>query len=103
MGELVYQRDSKKPLYVSTQVFRMLYLLGKSEDATGDEIADDILRQAIREQHPQLLEHLGEIERLEKELIKKLQKHQKHEKRNNTTGAAPVEGGAEAGGKTNPV
>ncbi len=81
MSNLIYERESKKPLYVSSSIFRALWLLSKAEGipeegriVTPDEIADQILRQAIREQHPQLAEHQKEIEKLEKTLIESLKK-----------------------------
>lgn len=70
-----------KPHYLSTEVSRWLWLLAKAERQsdddptrriTPDEIADQILRQAIREQHPQLVKHQKEIDALEKKLIKSL-------------------------------
>lgn len=73
-----------KPIYISTDVSRMLWLLSKAETrqakdtghltVTPDEIADTMLRQAIREQHPQLPEHLASIDKLEKEIIKSISK-----------------------------
>lgn len=71
-----------KPLYISTETWRCLWLLSKAEafegdpsrSSTPDEIADIMLRQAIREGHPELPTHLNEINKLEKELIKKLRK-----------------------------
>ena len=69
----------RDPIYVSVEVWRWLRLLAKSESIpeenrimTADEIADQILRQAIREQHPQLPEHQKEIDKLEKQLIETL-------------------------------
>jgi hypothetical protein len=78
----------EKPIYISTEVHRMLWILAKADKTspkneqdsrdsgirivTPDEIADAILRQAIREQHPQLPERLAEIDRMEKEIIKSL-------------------------------
>ena len=55
-----------KPIYLSYEVWRSLWLLSKAEsqhrDFLGpDEIADQILRQAIREQHSRLMEHQAEI------------------------------------------
>jgi hypothetical protein len=71
---------------VSNDVWRALWLLSKAdlrrpkESAnigvpiqTPDEIADDILRQSLREVHPQLFEHQKAVETLEKELIRTLQ------------------------------
>lgn len=89
------------PIYLSTEVWRWLRLLAKAEsnkptkDGSGtydpqvgtylsdrkftpDEIADTILRQAIREQHPTLAEHQKKIDKLEKELIEELQRETKH-------------------------
>lgn len=78
-----------KPIYISTEVSRMLWLLSKADQkpareeflggtrpaeiTTPDEIADTLLRQAIRELYPQLPEHLSKIDKLEKEIIKSLQ------------------------------
>ncbi len=42
---------------------------GVAQKSTPDQIADDILRQAIREQHPQLLADQKDIEIQEKKLI----------------------------------
>jgi hypothetical protein len=73
-----------KPIYLSSEVFRALWLLARAElrpidgqgfeapIATPDEIADQMLRQAIREQHPTLLAHQAEIEKMEKKLIESL-------------------------------
>lgn len=69
-----------KEIYISSEVWRWLYLLSKAKSdpeniriTTADEMADVILRQAIMEQHPQLIEHQNQIEKLEKSLIKSLQ------------------------------
>ena len=82
-----FRRD---PIYISHEVWRWLRLLAKADKAhpknaqdsaasgiamiTPDEIADQILRQAIREQHPQLPEHQKEIDKLEKKLVETLRK-----------------------------
>jgi len=67
-------------IYLSSEVWRWLRLLAKAGSIpeenrilTADEIADQILRQAIREQHPQLAEHEKELDALEKKVIKTLQ------------------------------
>jgi hypothetical protein len=77
----------RDPIYVSTEVWRWLWLLAKAEPApesantsydtisrkvTPDEIADQILRQAIREQHPRLAEYVKRIDDLEKEVVQTL-------------------------------
>lgn len=74
-----------KPTYLSYEVWRALWLLARAENgdyakgsdpsiATADSIADQMLRQAIREQHPQLFEHQAKIDKLERELVATLQK-----------------------------
>lgn len=71
-----------KPTYLSYEVWRALWLLARAENngtegmvkTTPDEIADAMLRQAIREQHPQLFEHQAQIDKLEKQVIASLSK-----------------------------
>ena len=70
----------RDPIYVSLETWRWLRLIAKSEGSpeegrivTPDEIADQMLRQTIREQHPQLAEHQKEIDKLERKLIQSLQ------------------------------
>ena len=76
----------RDPVYLSSDVWRALWLLAKAAPkptpkdyeetrsiSTPDEIADQILRQAIQEQNPQLFEHQKQIDKMEKELIKTLQ------------------------------
>src|SRR5437764_3489894 len=82
-------RLREKPIYLSNEVWRALWILAKADKATAsasslevlaykavtpDEIADDMLRQAIREQHPELIMHLEKMDTLEKQLIEKLRK-----------------------------
>ena len=77
----------RDPIYISTEVWRWLYLLSKAEPApadantsydtisrkvTPDEIADQILRQAIREQHPQLAELMKGMDDMEKRIVQAL-------------------------------
>ena len=74
------------PIYISSDVHRWLRLLAKANSGmvrteimggsaelprvvTPDEIADQILRQSIREQHPTLPDLQKKIEKLEKETI----------------------------------
>jgi hypothetical protein len=64
-------------IYVSYEVRKALWLIAKSGDAKGqkltaDEIADRILSNNIKENHPQILEHLRDIQKMEKELLKTL-------------------------------
>ena len=74
----------REPTYLSTDVWRSLWLIAKahppktddqgfSKIATADETADELLRGLIKDKYPQLLEHQKAVERLEKELLKTLQ------------------------------
>lgn len=74
MSDLQYIRDSKKPIYVSTEVWRALWFRAKAAESTPDEIADVILRNAINETHPEILEHLKREDKATKDLITALQK-----------------------------
>lgn len=66
-------------IYLSTEVWQALRVLARAERATrtsnsgatvtAAEVADRLLRKAIREKHPQLLEHQKRIDELEKKLI----------------------------------
>lgn len=70
----------RNEIYVSGDVFKSLLLLAKAQSGdieaerrvTSDEIADQILRQAIREQHPQLLEYQKKLDKLEQETVESL-------------------------------
>jgi len=74
----------EKPTYLSTQVYRALWLIAKSKNtpqlietphsnlASPDEIADSILREHIQTNYPQLFEHQKKVDALEKELLKTL-------------------------------
>jgi hypothetical protein len=74
----------KEPIYLSTQVWRALWLLSKAtpskndgmsiNTATPDEMADLMLRDSIARNYPQLFEHQKKLDKLDKELIESLQK-----------------------------
>ena len=81
----------RDPIYISTEVYRWLRLLAKADFETvrasgefsnpdrptiktADEIADTMLRQAIREQHPTLADLQKQINKLEDETIDTLRK-----------------------------
>ena len=68
-------------IYLSTEVCRSLWILAKSkspEDGgrimTADELADTLLREAIQQKYPQLLEHQTRVAEMERELVKSLGK-----------------------------
>lgn len=80
----------EKPIYISNEVGRWLWLLSRAEQVTlqdsvhtmitPDQIADSILRQAIREQHPQLAEHDKALQQLEKQTIESLRTNEIEQK-----------------------
>lgn len=83
MSELNYIRDSKKPIYVSTEMFRALWLLSKAYTLpegsgrpvpTPDSLTDQFVREVIEKYHPEVLEHLEREDKATKELIAQLQK-----------------------------
>jgi hypothetical protein len=79
-----------KPVHLTTEVYRMLWLLAKAEQdfrpavtnvrdlqmVTPDEIADQLLRQTIREQYPRLLEYQAAQKQLEKDIITEIRNKQ---------------------------
>jgi hypothetical protein len=77
-----------KPVHLTTEVYRMLWLLAKAEPehyhpmsqqmsvSTPDEIADQLLRQTIREQYPRLLEYQAAQNQLEKDIIAEIRNKQ---------------------------
>lgn len=73
----------REPTYLSTEVWKACWLLARARSTEADEqtggnmktadgMADEILRNAIREKYPQLLEHQKAIDKLERELLKTL-------------------------------
>lgn len=74
----------EKPIYLSNEVHRALWIVAQVTDskqdgagirtATPDEIADDILRLTLRERFPTIFDHLVQVDKARKELIKSLAK-----------------------------
>lgn len=69
----------RDPIYLSSEVYRALWLVskinrsqGKDEIITPDEVADLMLRKSIAENYPAVFEHQKNVEKLEKELLKSL-------------------------------
>jgi len=71
----------REPTYLSTEVWRALWLLAKAitppegdpgRIKTADSMADDLLRTVIKEKFPQLLEHQKQVEKMEHELLKSI-------------------------------
>ena len=76
----------EKPTYLSQDVWRALWLLAQSRNkgiesphpkTTADEIADQILREHIEANYPELFEHQKKLEKLDKELISQLEQTRK--------------------------
>jgi hypothetical protein len=74
----------REPTYLSTDVWRACWLLaklrsGKVDDqglarsTSPDEIAVELLRGALKEKYPQLLEHQKAVEKMETEMLKTLE------------------------------
>jgi hypothetical protein len=71
----------RDPIYVSFEVWRALRLLAKSKDngegrpiVTVDELADALLAEVLVERYPKITEHLRQVDKSERELIKVLGK-----------------------------
>jgi hypothetical protein len=73
----------REPTYLTSDVWKACYLLAKIHsgevDAQGlarntspDEIAVELLRWALKEKHPMLLEHQKKIAKLDEEFLKTL-------------------------------
>ena len=45
---------------------------GLSRVTTADEMADNLLRELLKEKYPALMEHQKAVEKMEKEVIKKI-------------------------------
>jgi hypothetical protein len=67
-------------VYLSKDLWRGFFLLAKARNSgepgtapvTIESLVDEILRKELTEKHPQVFEHQQQIDKLEKELIKKL-------------------------------
>jgi hypothetical protein len=73
----------REPTYLSSEVWRALWIIAKARgqraDAQGlvtsytpDEVANELLRELIKDRHPQLFEHQKQVSKLEDALIKTL-------------------------------
>lgn len=73
----------RETIYVSTEILRSLIILAKAQSGyqeeggtrnitTADDIAEKLLREAIKEKYPDLIIHLREVGKLQDELIKRL-------------------------------
>jgi Mg2+ and Co2+ transporter CorA len=62
----------RDPIYISTPVWRALRIISKAKEKTPDEIADDLLAEAIQAKFPKVVEQLSEIDKIERQLIKQI-------------------------------
>jgi hypothetical protein len=69
----------RDPIYLSSEIWRALWILAKSKSPkegerlmTADEMADEMLREAIKLHFPQLLEHQKQVAKMETDLVKSL-------------------------------
>ncbi len=69
----------REPTYLSYEVHRALRLLAKSKGngegrpvITVDELADEMLAEVLVQRYPKITEHLRQVDKLEREIIKKL-------------------------------
>ena len=76
----------REATYLTVETWKSCWLIAKSlagklddqglaRTITADEVADTLLRDAIKEKYPQLLEHQKEVQKLERELFKTLATH----------------------------
>jgi hypothetical protein len=73
----------REATYLSTDVWKALWLLAQSKgsttddqglphNTTADEMADTLLRETISEKHPLIFEHLKKIKKMDGEFVKSL-------------------------------
>jgi hypothetical protein len=74
-------RVTREATYLSYEVHRALRLLAKSKDngegrpiITVDELADELLAEVLVERYPKITEHLRQVDKAEREVIKALGK-----------------------------
>jgi len=62
----------REPTYLSTEVWRALFVIARAFEVTPDELANDILDKAIKERFPSVLNYLAQVQKLEREVVKAL-------------------------------
>ena len=76
-------RLRSNPTYLSADVWKGCWLIAQSKGTqtdeqglsrvtTADEMADNLLRELLKEKYPQLFEHQKAVDKMEKEVIKVL-------------------------------
>ena len=76
-------RIRSSPIYLSADVWKGCWLIAQSKGTqtdeqglsrvtTADEMADNLLRELLKEKYPALMEHQKAVEKMEKEVIKTL-------------------------------
>lgn len=60
----------REPTYLSTDTWQALFVISRAFEITPDELANDLLDKAIKERFPSVLNYLGQVDKLRKEVIK---------------------------------
>ena len=66
--------ERRKEIYVSNDVWKAYWMLAKSKTSEGhivtvEDVADDVLRQHIKNKYPQLFAHQQQMTKLQREVI----------------------------------
>ena len=72
MSDLVYTRDAKKPVYLSNNVMRWLWLISKSSEDSVDQLAESMIANSVAKLYPEAVKGLQELDALEKEIVESL-------------------------------
>ena len=64
----------REPTYLSTDVWRALFIVAKSQEITPDELANELLNELIRSRYPSVIKYLNEVHKLERELIESIER-----------------------------
>ena len=62
----------RDPIYISSDVWRSLFTVARSQEKTPDELADELLAGVIRDRYPGVINYLKAVHALEKDIIKTL-------------------------------
>lgn len=58
----------REPTYLSTDVWRGLWIISGSKDITPDELANTLLDEIIKERWPSVINYLSEVRKMEREI-----------------------------------
>jgi len=60
----------RDPIYLSTEVWRCLWIVAKAKETTPDELADNLLRESLNGIYPEVVKHHAEVTRMERSVIR---------------------------------